>query len=362
MTDFWHKLKKPIVGLAPMDGITDQPFRYIQKKYGSPDVLYTEFATVEGLCRGASQPLRDFMYAETERPIVAQIYGTTPKYFYQTAVLVCQLGFDGIDINMGCPAKNVAHSGAGAALIQTPELAIEIVKAVQAGVNDWAGGKTVDDCKDLKEKFRTEVKRRQELLPKKYQAHKKIPVSIKTRIGYSQPTVDTWLPTLLELEPSVIAVHGRTLKQSYSGLASWTEIAKVKQLAKDTPTLILGNGDVNNRKQAAELCAKHNLDGALIGRHSFGNPFVFHNNDNNEQINVFYIALDHANNYQTTYQNTDHNSFLPMRKHLGWYTKGLPNAKEVRAQLYQTNSAKETADVFLQHNLLTQKEVDSILE
>ena len=135
--DCWHQIKKPILGLSPMDGITDSSFRYIQKKYGSPDVVYTEFATVEGLCRNAIRPLDDLIFDESQRPIVAQIYGKTLDFFRQTAIMVCELGFDGIDINMGCPAKNVAHSGSGAALIQTPELAQAIIKTTQAGVPLW---------------------------------------------------------------------------------------------------------------------------------------------------------------------------------------------------------------------------------
>ena len=114
-TNFWQTLELPIIGLSPMDGVTDQPFRHIQKKYGNPPVVYTEFTSTEGVCHGAEQLLSDFLYDETQRPIIAQIYGTTPEFFRQTTILLCELGFDGIDINMGCPAKNVAHSGAGAA-------------------------------------------------------------------------------------------------------------------------------------------------------------------------------------------------------------------------------------------------------
>jgi hypothetical protein len=116
---FWHALPRPLIGLAPMDGITDHPFRHIQKKYGNPAIMYTEFTSVEALCHGDWQSMNHLLYDESQRPIIAQIYGRTPLYFRQIAVLLCELGFDGIDINMGCPAKSVANGGCGAGLIRT---------------------------------------------------------------------------------------------------------------------------------------------------------------------------------------------------------------------------------------------------
>src|SRR5262245_47814010 len=112
LPDFWSTLSQPIIGLSPMDGVSDHPFRQIQKKYGQPAVVYTEFTSVEGVCHGADRLLKDFLFDESQRPIIGQIYGTTPEYFRQTSIVLCELGFDGIDINMGCPAKNVAHAGA----------------------------------------------------------------------------------------------------------------------------------------------------------------------------------------------------------------------------------------------------------
>ena len=130
---FWDTLQRPIIGLSPMNGVTDHAFRHIQKRHGNPMLLFTEFTSVDGICAGASALLKDFLYDESQRPIVAQIYGRIPGNFYQTAILLCQLGFDGIDINMGCPAKSVANSGAGAGLIRTPKLAQEIVRATKRG-------------------------------------------------------------------------------------------------------------------------------------------------------------------------------------------------------------------------------------
>lgn len=247
---FWHTYDHPIIGLSPMDGVTDQPYRAIQKKYGNPDVLYTEFTNVEGMCHGASRLLKDFLYDESQRHIVAQIYGTNPDYFRQVATVVCELGFDGVDINMGCPAKNVASSGAGAALIENPELAKKIVLATKAGVQDYLNGKRATDCPDISTAIATEVAQRAKNLPTALQERTSIPVSIKTRVGYHQPVTATWISFLLELEPTAIALHGRTLKQQYGGLASWEEIAKAAELAKATNTLLLGNGDITSHQDA----------------------------------------------------------------------------------------------------------------
>jgi tRNA-dihydrouridine synthase B len=383
-TNFWTNLEKPIVGLSPMDGVTDHPFRHIQKKYGKPSVVYTEFTSVEGVCHGALKLLKDFLYDETQRPIVAQIYGTTPDYFRQTAVILCQLGFDGIDINMGCPAKNVAHSGAGAALIKTPELAQEIVRATKAGIQDWIDGKSVRDCENISEEIVTEVERRsaemrgkstnKQVLGKNSVLESKrhaIPVSIKTRVGFDKPVIDEWMSALLEVEPVAIAIHGRTLTQHYSGVASWEQIGKAVESARGSETLILGNGDTFNYHQALERVAQYGVDGVLLGRATFGNPYVLHpeapivetsgdltSAPPPEQPSLFAICLEHAYLYEETYKfNSDgtineYYNFLPMRKHLGWYVKGVPNASEIRKQLFAVNSAKEVEQILKFRGLL----------
>ncbi len=147
--NLWDTLARPIVGLAPMDGISNHPFRHIQKKYGNPDLVYTEFTSVEALCHGDWRWLRNFLYDESQRPLIAQIYGRTPKYFRQVAIMLCELGFDGIDINMGCPAKTVANGGCGAALIRTPDCAQAIIQATKEGVQDWCNGATTATCTRL---------------------------------------------------------------------------------------------------------------------------------------------------------------------------------------------------------------------
>ncbi|PIY80904.1 MAG: hypothetical protein COY80_00625 [Candidatus Pacebacteria bacterium CG_4_10_14_0_8_um_filter_42_14] len=350
-TNFWQQLKKPIIGLSPMDGVTDQPFRYIQKKYGQPDIVYTEFASVEGVCHGATSMLKDFLYDETQRPVIAQVYGTTPDSFRQTATLLCQLGFDGIDINMGCPAKNVAHSGAGAKLITTPKLAQEIIKETKLGIEDWVNGKSAADCANVSDEITREVERRHELLPIAYQQRQSIPVSVKTRIGFDKPVIRDWMETLLEMEPVAIALHGRTLKQQYGGSADWEQIGIAAEIASKSETLILGNGDVTSLEIAHERASTYKLDGILIGRASFGNPFVFR-----ESVHVsptiYEIAVEHAEVFEKTYSSREKYSFLPMRKHLGWYVRGVPEAASIRAALFQTNSSQEVRSVLEENGLL----------
>ncbi|MBU0579144.1 tRNA-dihydrouridine synthase [Patescibacteria group bacterium] len=352
---FWSKLKKPFIGLSPMDGVTDHPYRYIQKKYGQPDVVYTEFATVEGFCRGVTTPLKDFIFDESQRPIIAQIYGRTSQFFRETAIVICQLGFDGVDLNMGCPAKSVANGGSGAALINTPKLAQKIIKATQAGVQDWINGKTVNDCENITSKIAQEVKKRHLKLSQTYQQHRSIPVSVKTRVGFDSKIIEQWLPTLLETNPVAIAIHGRTLRQGYGGKADWETIGKAVEIAKNTSTLIIGNGDIASKTQALEKVAQYGIDGVLIGRASFGNPWVFNDNFSQEKITIqqkAQVALEHAWLHEKTFGKNEKYSFLPMRKHLGWYIRGFDQAKEVRQKLVMTNNSQEVKEILTQYKLL----------
>jgi nifR3 family TIM-barrel protein len=352
---FWKSLSLPAISLSPMDGVTDHPFRHIQKKYGNPTVLYTEFTSVEGVCHGADRLLEDFLYDETQRPIVAQIYGTTPQFFKETTVILCELGFDGIDINMGCPAKNVAHSGAGAALIQTPKLAQQIIAQTKAGVEDFLNGMRARDCEHITKRIATEIERRHQLLPKKYQENREIPVSVKTRVGFGEKVINEWIPTLMEMEPAAIAVHGRTLKEQYGGSADWEEIAKGVAYTKGTDTLYFGNGDVQNYEQAIDKVATYGVDGVLIGRGSFGNPFVFWSPEQFEKTtppSIYQVALEHAELFEQTYAHQERYSFLPMRKHLGWYVKAIPDAAIIRQKLFQTNTVTDIKAVFDEFNLV----------
>ncbi|MBK8048564.1 MAG: tRNA-dihydrouridine synthase family protein [Anaerolineales bacterium] len=272
---FWDALPRPIIGLAPMYGITDHPYRHIQKKYGNPAVVFTEFVQVEELCAGVRRALNTLRYDESQRPIVAQLFGHTPRYFRRAALVIAALGFDGIDINMGCPTKSVAQSGAGAALIRTPDLARAIIDATHAGVRDWVEGAGLREGSRLSTAAVAQVEARRQRLPPAYQQRRSIPVSVKTRIGYDEPATGEWIPRLLDARPAVISLHGRTLRQRYAGEAQWDEIAQAAEFARAAAVPLLGNGDIQSIEDAQKLVAATGVDGVLIGRASCGNPFVF---------------------------------------------------------------------------------------
>lgn len=335
---FWDKLKYPILALSPMDGVTDAAFRYITDKEGSPDILFTEFTAVEAISRGKTAVLQAFIYHKTKTPTVAQVFGTEVDSFYKTAIVVAALGFDGVDINMGCPAKAVSERGAGAGLILQPKLAQDIIKAVQKATKDWSEGITLEQA-DIHSDVISYIaactqndrasKRRQ------------IPVSVKTRVGYDKPVIEEWIPYLLETEPVNISLHGRTLKQMYTGLADWEEIGKAAEIVKKTTTTIMGNGDVLSKDQAHEKIRQYNLDGVLIGRGAFGNPWIFKGLEVPAETKLK-TALEHTRQFEVL---TPTAHFLTMRKHLAWYCKGFPNASEVRIELMKVQNAQDVEQV-----------------
>lgn len=334
---FWAQLAKPILGLAPMDGVTDAPFRFITAKYGKPSLVITEFTAVEGICAGAEKTLEAFLYSEEERPVIAQIFGTDPECFYKSTFVVCELGFDGVDINMGCPAKNVSHRGAGAGLIQTPELAKQIVRKTQQAVIDWSNGKTIEEA-GLPTNIIAKVKSR---APQNIQRQLK-PVSIKTRIGYNSVTIEEWVKHLLETEPANLTIHGRTLKQMYTGSANWEAIAAAAKIVKQTETGILGNGDIKSLEDAHAKITQYGVDGALIGRSAFGNPWLFKTNNPAEIKEKLLVAIEHSKTYENIFGPQ---YFVPMRKHLSWYCRGFSNASEIRQQLMNANSTEDVQKV-----------------
>src|SRR5438876_2821846 len=276
---FWESLLKPILGLAPMDGVTDRPCRTMHGLYGRPDVVLTEFTNVEGLWRGGDRIFRDFLYTPAERPVVAQIFGCQPEYFYKAAHVVCELGFDGLDVNMGCPARTIANRGGGAALIRVPDTAKAIIRAAQQGVRDWANGQTLEDLAMDPERIKRIRKMNEERVrvwgDKLEIERRLIPVSVKTRLGYDSIVITDWVRELLELEPHLISIHGRTLAQHYKGEANWDAIAAAAEIVRKTDTLIFGNGDIQSLYQAAQRIRASGVHGVLIGRSSFGNPWLF---------------------------------------------------------------------------------------
>src|SRR5438445_4890235 len=185
---FWNTIQQPIIALAPMDGVTDAPCRTMHGLYGRPDIVLTEFTNVEGLWRGGDRIFRDFLYTPAERPVVAQIFGCRPEYFYKAAHVVCELGFDGVDINMGCPAKTVANRGGGAGLIRVPDTAKAIIRATQEGVRDWYNGQTLEDLEMDAERIRSIRLMNEERIHTwgdvPSTERRLLPVSVKTRLGY----------------------------------------------------------------------------------------------------------------------------------------------------------------------------------
>ena len=360
MTNFWKEISKPIIALSPMDGVTDAPYRFITAKHGKPDVHFTEFTNVEGLSRDAMIMLDDFLYSEIERPVVAQIYGSEPESFYKIAIVACALGFDGIDINMGCPAKKVASRGCGAGLIRNPTLAKKIIRAVKQGVEDWVDGKSPEELK-----FRPRMVLRMQAMNEDrigrpdWAPRLAIPVSVKTRIGYDHDVIEDWVQHLLETEPAVISIHGRTLKQMYTGKADWEAIARAAEIIHQTSALVLGNGDITTLKHLVEKIRSSGVDGALLGRGALGNPWIFakkqevktllaekkdfhHTESRTPTAERFEVLLEHAKYFEKV---KGLHRFPGMRKHFGWYCKGMPQAAQLRDRMCRTSNSQEVAEV-----------------
>ena len=355
---FWRSIDKPIIGLSPMDGVTDASFRFIAAKYGPPDVTVTEFVNVEAALYAPHTLIRDLAYSEIERPVVAQIYGHTPELFYKVAHVIGELGFDGLDINMGCPAKTVASKGSGAGLILKPELAQSIIRAARQGIEDWSAGQTLDDLglKPALIQGVLELNRRR-FDRETLRARRPIPVSVKTRLGYDDVVVEEWIQTLLEEKPAAITLHGRTLKQQYKGSADWDAIARAVEIAKNSDTLILGNGDLRDMADVYRRVRETHVDGVLIGRAAQGEPWIFRAKEQVKQAlraqcgemihdvpvslaERFRVMLEHSAHFAG---HTQIHSFVGMRKHLAWYCKGTRGAAELRAQMVRVKNIDEVA-------------------
>ncbi|MBM4262736.1 MAG: tRNA-dihydrouridine synthase [Deltaproteobacteria bacterium] len=355
MDNFWQQIPRPIIGLSPMDGVTDASFRYITAKHGKPDVMLTEFVNIQSAMYAPDIMIKDFTYAEIERPIAAQIYGKTPELFYKVAHIVGELGFDGLDINMGCPAKKVAAAGCGAALIRTPELAREIIRAARHGIEDWANGQTLEQI-GIRPSAIAAFKAANRLRTGSDDAPKRriIPLSVKTRIGYERNAIDEWIPNLLEERPAAITLHGRTLQQGYKGDADWHAIARAAQHAKGSSTLVLGNGDLRDMPDIYRRISETGVDGVLMGRAAEGNPWLFAGKGEVKQAlcgngivgpqpaiglaDRFEVIREHSEHYQSVVQLR---SFVGMRKHLIWYCLDFRGAAEMRSRMVRLSSAAE---------------------
>jgi tRNA-dihydrouridine synthase B len=338
---FWGQLPRPIIGLSPMDGVTDAAYRYIMAKHGHPAVMMTEFTAAEGIRAGAERLLQDFLYDDIERPVAAQIFGSDPAAFTIAGAVAAALGFDGVDINMGCPAKNIAEKGAGASLILDPPRAKAIIQATRHGISEWANG-TPLHALGVPQNIITAVEARQEVLGQP--ERRNLPVSVKTRIGYADVTVEEWVQHLLEESPVAISVHGRTLKQLYTGFADWEAIGRAAALIHTTDTLVLGNGDVQSLEDAYTKIAQYGVDGVLIGRASYGNPWVFtgHQATWEEKKPVL---LEHARKLHEIVG--DGPGFLRIRKHLLDYSKGFEGAKDMRIALMKVQTLTDVEKILL---------------
>lgn len=333
--------KQNIIGLSPMDGITDEAFRLVQTNICKPDLIFTEFVSAEGISRGGIKLYDTLLFSPEERPIIGQLFGKDPDSFYKSTIILCELGFDGVDINMGCPAKTVTQHGSGAALIDKPDLAVQIIQSTKKGIDDWFSGKVKITDLGLNKKTLDVIKRNQKyskiINDRLSMIDTRPSISVKTRLGTTHSIVDTWIPLLLDQDLDFLTIHGRTLKQAYAGVANWDEIKKVSLLAKNTKTKIFGNGDIQNRQQGIEYCQKYCLNGVLIGRAAGGNPWCFNNHISSPK-EKFSAMLLHAQIFQEVFP---FRQFDSLRKHFLLYTKNLSNAKSLRMKLIRLNSVKE---------------------
>lgn len=310
MSNFWKALPVPFTILAPMDGVTDVVFREIITRVGKPDVLFSEFTNVEALnSAGKKSQIERLKFTESEHPIVAQIWGVDPKNFYKSAIEVSMMGFDGIDINMGCPDRSVLKSGSCAGLIKNRKLAGEIINA------------TIEGSRGL-------------------------PVSVKTRLGFDDYQTEDWIYFLLGFDLKALSIHARTVRQMSKVAANWDEILKAvkirDQLKKDT--LIIGNGDVENLTEVLEKHKKYGVDGVMIGRGIFKNPWLF----KKEEIDVSVeqrldTLLMHAKLFTKTWGDTK--NFAILKKFFKIYINGFTKASKLRADLMETKNLAQVKEV-----------------
>lgn len=318
MNNFWGKLKKPVLVLAPMADVTDEAFRQVINKYGKPDVFFTEFTSADGLCHpeGRKKLMRELYFTPEEKPIVAQLFSSNPEKMREACALVRSLGFDGIDINMGCPDKTIEKQGCGSAMIRNPERAKQIIQSAKEGAPN-------------------------------------IPISVKTRIGYNKVEIEEWTKHLLEAEPAVITFHFRTRKEMSKVPAHW-ELANIPvELAKGTGTLIFGNGDVKDIEDARRKASEYGLDGIMLGRAIYGNPWLFsgYTPTTNEKLEVM---IEHVELFEKLFLAGKTNielfgghtkGFHVMKKHFKAYVEGFDGAHDLRVKLMETESAQEMREL-----------------
>ena len=324
MPSFWDSLPKPFFCLAPLADVTDPPFRRVIASLGMPDVMWTEFVSADGLFKGGYDALvRHLAHTEAERPLIAQFFSRDPELMARATMLAIDLGFDGVDVNMGCPDQNVCKQGCGAAIIKEPALAQGIVRAMKAA---------------------SEASMRP------------IPVSVKTRIGYSENEIETWLPALLETQPAAITLHARTRKEMSKVPAHWDVVKQAVEIRDEmqkndrgkevmTQTLIIGNGDAVSIEDAKAKADQSGCDGVMLGRAIFGNPWLFVNLANRTdavrpaRTERLRVLMEHIALFDEF--SRGRSSFAVMKKHFKSYITGSDGSKELVIQLMETKTAGE---------------------
>ena len=307
MNNFWENLERPFFVLAPMEAVTDTVFRHVVAQAGAPDVWFSEFTNATGWVHAGRKAIGGrLIKTDDEKPIVAQIWGGEPGDMEQLAIYCRELGFHGLDINMGCPAKSAIKSG-GSALIRKPEVAVAAIKAAKT-----AG----------------------------------LPVSVKTRLGYTY--VDEWrdwLKTLLEQDIANLSVHLRTKKEMSKVPAHYELIPEIIALRDEIApkTLLTINGDVRDRAHGLELARQYpGLDGIMIGRGVFHNPFCFTKADrgNNQQQELLNLLNYHLDLFDQWKSETGR-PYETLKRFFKIYVRDFDGAKELRDKLMHTKSTDE---------------------
>ncbi len=311
---FWNELKSknnhPIFSLAPMEDVTDAVFRRVIQKCGRPDVFFTEFTNCDGIQSiGQAKVIERLKYHKKEKPIVAQVWGKTLENYYQTAKLIVDLGFDGIDINMGCPVKNVIKNGNCSALIKNPQFAKKIIEAVRDGVDG------------------------------------KIPVSVKTRLGFSEIQLEDWIGFLLkDCNVKYLTIHGRTVSELTRVPCHFEEFGKIVEMKNkiNKDIMIFGNGDITSYNQGVELCDKYGLDGVMIARAVMSNPWIFNKKINPDKISILNrikLLEYHIKLFEKEWNGKK--NMISLKKFYRTYINNFSDASTVRARLIAINDINE---------------------
>lgn len=312
--NFWQDLPRPFFILAPMEDVTDVVFRHVIQHAAEPDVYFTEFTNSESYCHpeGIQSVRGRLEFTEDEQPIVAHIWGDKPEYFKQMSIGMAEMGFKGIDLNMGCPAPNVVKHGRGSGLIKRYQVAAELIQAAKAGG---------------------------------------LPVSVKTRLGYSKVEEwREWLTHLLKQDIANLSIHLRTKTEMSKVDAHWELIPEIKQLRDEIApnTLLTINGDIMDRQMGQELVNKYGVDGVMIGRGVFKNPFAFEvekkDHSPQELLNLLKYHLDLFDQYNQDGQK----NYRPLRRFFKIYVREFKGANDLRIQLMESDSTNEARELIKQ--------------